>query len=234
VGRILAATVRPFGIPVSFDFTKGRAAVFETIAAVEDIYDFVGLPISSRPGQKRCSWADSSPAMGAYHDLDWGVPSRNDRYLFEMLTLEGAQAGLSWATILNRREGYRRAFANFDPVKVAKFTDRKLEMLLGDAGIIRNRLKIYGTRTNARAFVKVQAEFGSFAKYLWAWVDGAPVVNRPRTLAEIPATTDLSDRISKDLKRRNFTFVGSTIVYATLQSAGLVDDHVISCPFKRG
>jgi DNA-3-methyladenine glycosylase I len=172
--------------------------------------------------------------MGAYHDLDWGVPSRDDRYLFEMLTLEGAQAGLSWATILNRREGYRRAFANFDPVKVAKFTDSKLEKLLGNPGIIRNRLKIYGTRTNARAFVKVQAEFGSFATYLWAWVDGTPVVNRPRTLAEIPATTDLSDRVSKDLKRRNFTFVGSTIVYAMLQSVGIVDDHVISCPFKRG
>jgi len=172
--------------------------------------------------------------MRTYHDLEWGVPSRDDRYLFEMLVLEGAQAGLSWATILNRRQGYRRAFANFDPVNVAKFTDRRLEMLLGDAGIIRNRLKIYGTRTNARAFAKVQAEFGSFAKYLWAWVDGTPVVNRPRTLAEIPATTDLSDRISKDLKRRNFTFVGSTIVYATLQSVGIVDDHLTSCPFKRG
>ena len=171
--------------------------------------------------------------MRDYHDRQWGVPSHDDRYLFEMLTLEGAQAGLSWATILNRREGYRRAFANFDPVKVAKFTDRKLEKLLGDAGIIRNRLKIYGTRTNARAFVKVQAEFGSFATYLWAWVDGTPVINRPQTLAEIPATTDLSDRISKDLKRRNFTFVGSTIVYATLQSVGIVDDHVTNCPFKR-
>jgi DNA-3-methyladenine glycosylase I len=172
--------------------------------------------------------------MRAYHDLDWGAPSHDDRYLFEMLVLEGAQAGLSWATILNRREGYRRAFANFDPVKVAKFTDRRLEMLLGDASIIRNRLKIYGSRTNARAFVKVQSEFGSFAKYLWSWVDGTPVVNRPRTLAEIPATTDLSDRISKDLKRRNFTFVGSTIVYATLQSVGIVDDHIINCPFKHG
>ena len=171
--------------------------------------------------------------MRDYHDRQWGVPSHDDRYLFEMLTLEGAQAGLSWATILNRREGYRRAFANFDPVKVARFTDRKLENLLGNPAIIRNRLKIYGTRTNARAFVKVQAEFGSFAKYLWAWVDGTPVINRPQTLAEIPATTDLSDRISKDLKRRNFTFVGSTIVYATLQSVGIVDDHVTNCPFKR-
>ena len=182
----------------------------------------------------RCSWADSSPAMGAYHDREWGVPTHDDRNLFEMLILEGAQAGLSWATILNRRDGYRRAFANFDPVKVAAFTDRKLEQLLQDPGIIRNRLKIYGTRTNARAFLEVQAESGSFARYLWAWVDETPVVNRPRTLADIPATTELSDRISKDLKRRNFTFVGSTIVYATLQSVGIVDDHVIGCPFKRG
>ena len=171
--------------------------------------------------------------MRTYHDRDWGVPSHDDRYLFEMLVLEGAQAGLSWATILNRRDGYRRAFANFEPGKVAKFTDRKLEKLLTDPGIIRNRLKIYSTRTNANAFIKVQAEFGSFARYLWAWVDGTPVVNGPRTLAEIPATTDLSDRISKDLKRRNFTFVGSTIVYATLQSVGIVDDHLTSCPFKR-
>ncbi len=171
--------------------------------------------------------------MLSYHDREWGVPSHDDRFLFEMLVLEGAQAGLSWATILNRRDGYRRAFANFDPGKVSKFTDSKLEKLLADPGIIRNRLKVYGARTNAKAFIKVQAEFGSFATYLWAWVDGTPVVNRPRTLAEIPATTDLSDRISKDLKRRNFTFVGSTIVYATLQSVGIVDDHVTSCPFKR-
>jgi DNA-3-methyladenine glycosylase I len=171
--------------------------------------------------------------MLSYHDREWGVPSHDDRYLFEMLVLEGAQAGLSWATILNRRDGYRRAFANFEPGKVAKFTDRKLEKLLTDPGIIRNRLKVYGTRTNANAFIKVQAEFGSFARYLWGWVDGTPVVNRPRTLAEIPATTDLSDRISKDLKRRSFTFVGSTIVYATLQSVGIVDDHVTGCPFKR-
>jgi DNA-3-methyladenine glycosylase I len=172
--------------------------------------------------------------MRTYHDLEWGVPSRDDLYLFEMLTLEGAQAGLSWATILNRREGYRRAFANFDPVRVAKFTDSKLEKLLENPGIIRNRLKVYSTRTNARAFMKVQAEFGLFAKYLWAWVDGKPVVNRPRTLDETPATTELSDRISKDLKRRDFTFVGSTIIYATLQSVGVVDDHATSCPFKRG
>jgi DNA-3-methyladenine glycosylase I len=172
--------------------------------------------------------------MRAYHDREWGVPSHDDLFLFEMLILEGAQAGLSWATILNRRDGYRRAFAGFDPVKVARFSDGKLEQLLRNPGIIRNRLKVFGTRTNAQAFLKVQAELGSFSEYLWAWVDGTPVVNRPRTLADLPATTQLSDRISKDLKRRNFTFVGSTIVYATLQSVGIVDDHVVGCPSKRG
>ena len=171
--------------------------------------------------------------MRTYHDQEWGVPSHDDRHLFEMLTLEGAQAGLSWATILNRRDGYRRAFAGFDPVKVAAFTDRRLEKLLQDTGIIRNRLKVYGTRTNARAVVRIQKEFGSFDAYLWGWVDGERIVNRPRSLADLPATTELSDRISKDLKRRGFTFVGSTIIYSLLQSVGIVDDHLTSCPFKR-
>ncbi len=171
--------------------------------------------------------------MRDYHDLEWGVPSRHDRYLFEMLSLEGAQAGLSWATILNRRDGYRRAFVNFEPAKVARFADRGLEQLRQDPGIIRNRLKIYSTRSNAQAFIRVQGEFGTFATYLWKWVDGVPVINHPRTLADLPATTELSDRISKDLKRRNFTFVGSTIVYSVLQSVGIVDDHVTTCPFKR-
>jgi DNA-3-methyladenine glycosylase I len=171
--------------------------------------------------------------MGEYHDHEWGVPSHDDRYLFEMLTLEGAQAGLSWATILDRRKGYRRAFADFDPAKVAAFGDRRLEQLRQDAGIIRNRLKIYGTRTNAQAFIRVQAEFGSFATYLWKWVDERRVVHRPRTLADLTPTTELSDRVSKDLKRRGFTFVGSTIVYSLLQAAGIVDDHVVGCPFKR-
>ncbi|HEV3102506.1 MAG TPA: DNA-3-methyladenine glycosylase I [Candidatus Dormibacteraeota bacterium] len=181
----------------------------------------------------RCSWADLSDAMRAYHDKEWGVPSRDDRYLFEMLTLEGAQAGLSWATILNRREGYRRAFANFDPAKVAAFTERHMEQLRQDPGIIRNRLKIYSTRTNAQAFIRVQGEFGSFATYLWNWVDGKRIVHHPRSLSDLPATTELSDRISKDLKRRDFTFVGSTIVYSLLQAAGIVDDHVVGCPQKR-
>jgi DNA-3-methyladenine glycosylase I len=182
----------------------------------------------------RCSWADSSPAMRDYHDHEWGVPSHDDRHLFEMLTLEGAQAGLSWATILNRREGYRRAFANFDPVKVAAFDDHRLEQLREDTGIIRNRLKINGTRRNAQAVLRVQAEFGSFAAYLWQWVGGNTVVNHPRTLADLSPTTELSDRISKDLRRRDFTFVGSTIVYSLLEAVGIVDDHLISCSFKRG
>jgi DNA-3-methyladenine glycosylase I len=181
----------------------------------------------------RCSWADSSPVMREYHDQEWGVPSHDDRHLFELLTLEGAQAGLSWATILNRREGYRRAFADFDPATVAAFSDRRIQQLLQDTRIIRNRLKIYGTRTNAKAFVRVQAELGSFATYLWNWVDGERVVNHPRTLADLPATTELSDRISKDLKRRAFTFVGSTIVYSLLQSVGVVDDHIVGCSSKR-
>jgi len=170
--------------------------------------------------------------MRAYHDQEWGVPSHDDRHLFEMLTLEGAQAGLSWATILNRRDGYRHAFEGFDPVKVAAFTDRRLEKLLQDTGIIRNRLKIYGTRTNARGVVRMQREFRSFDAYLWNWVGGARIVNRPRSLADLPATTELSDRISRDLKRRGFTFVGSTIIYSLVQSVGIVDDHLTSCPSK--
>jgi DNA-3-methyladenine glycosylase I len=171
--------------------------------------------------------------MRNYHDTEWGVPSHDDRHLFEMLTLEGAQSGLSWATILNRREGYRRAFAFFDPAKVAVFNDRRLEQLRADTGIIRNRLKIYGTRTNAQAFVRVQAEFESFATYLWDWVDGTRIVNHPRTLADLRPTTVLSDRVSRDLKRRGFTFVGSTIVYSLLEAVGLVDDHLTSCQFKK-
>jgi DNA-3-methyladenine glycosylase I len=171
--------------------------------------------------------------MRDYHDREWGVPSRDDRHLFEMLTLEGAQAGLSWSTILGRRDGYRRAFANFEPAKVAAFDERRLERLLQDEGIIRNRAKIHSACTNAQAFVRVQKEFGSFASYLWKWVDEKRVIQRPRTLGDLTPTTELSDRISKDLKRRGFTFVGSTIVYSFLQSVGVVDDHLVGCPFKR-
>jgi DNA-3-methyladenine glycosylase I len=181
----------------------------------------------------RCSWAASSPAMGDYHDTEWGVPSHDDRHIFEMLILEGAQAGLSWATILGRRDGYRRAFANFEPAKVAAFDDRRLEKLRQDTAIIRNRLKIHATRTNAQAYIRVQDEHGSFSNYLWSWVDGKRIVNHPRTLADLTPTTELSDRLSKDLKRRKFTFVGSTIVYSLLQSVGVVDDHLVGCRFKR-
>jgi len=181
-----------------------------------------------------CSWATGSPAMRAYHDAEWGVPSRDDRYLFEFLVLEGAQAGLSWSTILNRRAGYARAFHDFDVEAVAAMDDDELEALMQDEGIIRNRLKIFGTRKNALAFIRVQQEFGSFADYLWGWVDGSPVVNHPSGLGDLPPTTPLSDALSKDLKKRGFTFVGSTIVYAYLEATGVVDDHVDTCPAKRG
>jgi DNA-3-methyladenine glycosylase I len=179
-----------------------------------------------------CGWATGSPAMRAYHDAEWGVASRDDQHLFEMLVLEGAQAGLSWSTILNRRGGYEKAFAGFDVEAVAQFGDDRLEALMGDEGIIRNRLKIFGTRKNALAFIKVQEEFGSFADYLWGWVGGSPIVNHPKGLGDLPPTTELSDRLSKDLKKRGFTFVGSTIVYAYLEAVGVVDDHVDGCPAK--
>ena len=165
----------------------------------------------------------------AYHDREWGVPVHDDRRLFEFLVLEGAQAGLSWTTILRKREGYRRAFHGFDPARVAGFTARDLARLMADPGIVRNRLKIESARDNARAFRAVQAEWGSFDRYLWSFVGGRPVQNRRRSLRRIPPRTPLSDRISKDLKRRGFRFVGSTIVYALLQAVGVVNDHVTGC-----
>lgn len=171
--------------------------------------------------------------MRRYHDEEWGVPSWDDGYLFEFLLLEGAQAGLSWSTILNRRAGYSAAFKGFEVTAVAAMTDDELEPLMLEPGIIRNRLKIYGARKNALAFQAVQAEFGSFANYLWGWVGGEPLVNGPRSTGELVATTELSDRLSKDLKKRGFTFVGSTIVYAYLEAVGVVDDHVLGCPAKR-
>lgn len=170
--------------------------------------------------------------MRRYHDDEWGVPSRHDRHLFEMLILEGAQAGLSWATVLGKRDRYRQVFAGFDPRRVAGFGERDVEALLADPGIVRNRLKVRAAVANARAFLAVAEEHGTFADYLWGWVDGLPVVHRPRTTAELPVRTELSDRVSKDLKRRGFSFVGSTIVYSYLQSVGLVDDHVVGCPSK--
>jgi len=168
--------------------------------------------------------------MRAYHDTEWGVPSHDDRYLFEMLLLEGAQAGLSWATILNKRDNYRRALDGFDPAVVAGYGPAKLTGLLADPGIVRNRLKVAGTVKNAQAFLAIQQQHGSFDSYLWSWVDGTPVRNRPRTTADLPTRTPLSDQLSKDLKRRGFTFVGSTILYSYLQAVGVINDHLASCP----
>jgi DNA-3-methyladenine glycosylase I len=179
---------------------------------------------------RRCDWAEGSAVMRAYHDDEWGRPCRDDRYLFEMLILEGAQAGLSWATILGKRENYRRALDGFDPERIARYDDARLAALMADPGIVRNRLKVAGTVRNARAFLTAQQELGSFASYLWAWVDGTPLVNRPRSTAELPARTGLSDRVGKDLKRRGFTFVGSTITYSFLQAVGVVNDHLDRCP----
>lgn len=181
-------------------------------------------------GKTRCPWAlGVSQAYLDYHDCEWGMPVRDDPRQFEFLTLEGAQAGLSWSTILHKREGYRRAFADFDPEKVARFTPRRVEKLLQDPSIVRNRLKVSSAVSNARAFLAVQEEFGSFTDYLWDFVDGRPVQNRWRSQEDLPASTPLSDRISKDLKRRGFRFVGSTIVYAHLQATGLVNDHLLGC-----
>lgn len=170
--------------------------------------------------------------MVAYHDDEWGIPSHDDRHLFEMLTLEGAQAGLSWSTILRKREGYRRAFAGFDPAKVARFETKDVERLLEDPGIVRNRLKVESTVNNAARVLEVQQELGSLDAYLWQFVDGRPIVNDFRTISEIPSETDLSKAISKDLKRRGFRFVGPTAIYAFMQSVGMVDDHTVDC-FRR-
>ena len=169
------------------------------------------------------------PLYVAYHDDEWGVPERDDRRLFELLTLEGAQSGLSWATILRKREGYRRLFAGFDPAAVARFGDADVERLLADPAIVRNRLKVESTVANARATLAVQGELGSLDTYLWSFVGGSPLQNRWRTLGELPAETDESRAMSKDLKRRGFRFVGPTILYALMQSGGLVNDHVTSC-----
>ena len=167
--------------------------------------------------------------MRAYHDEEWGVPSHDDRHLFEMLTLEGAQAGLSWSTILRKRAGYRRAFAEFDPVVVARFTSRDIERLISDEGIVRNRLKVESAVANAGGVLAVQEEVGSLAEYFWRFVDGKPIVGGWRSLADLPAETELSRAVSKDLKRRGFRFVGPTICYAFMQAVGLVNDHTVDC-----
>lgn len=180
--------------------------------------------------KRRCHWVNlDDPEMVRYHDREWGRPEHDDRMLFELLTLEGAQAGLSWSTILHKRDRYRRVFAGFDPRRVARYDARRQAALLRDPGIVRNRLKVASTVSNAGAFLAIQAEHGSFDRYLWAFVDGEPVVTRRHPGNPTPARTELSDRISKDLKRRGFRFVGTTIIYAFMQAAGLANDHARNC-----
>ena len=185
-------------------------------------------PAATSSVQPRCGWARTELDI-AYHDQEWGVPVHDDRVFFEFLVLEGAQAGLSWSTILNKRDGYRRAFADFDPARVARFTPARLERLVQDARIVRHRQKIESVVTNARSFLKVQGEHGSFDKYVWGFVGGQPRVNRWRAPRQVPASTPQSDALSKDLQRRGFRFVGSTICYAFMQATGLVNDHLVSC-----
>ena len=182
---------------------------------------------------KRCAWAGTDPLYVAYHDEEWGVPVHDDRRLFELLTLEGAQAGLSWITILRKRERYREVFAGFDPAKVARFDAKRKRHLLRDPGIVRNRLKIDSAVDNARAFLAVAREHGSFDAWIWELLGGRPAVNHPRSMREVPAKTAASDRLSKALKQRGFRFVGSTICYAFMQACGFVDDHLVGCPAKR-
>lgn len=177
----------------------------------------------------RCSWCGNDPLYQQYHDVEWGVPCKDDSKLFEFLILEGAQAGLSWITILRRRENYRQAFAHFDVAAVADFTQQDIQRCLANTGIVRNRLKINSAISNARCFLEVQAQFGSFSDYLWRYVDGVPIVNRWAEHRQIPASTGLSETISKDLKKRGFTFFGPTICYAYMQAMGVVNDHTTSC-----
>src|SRR5687768_7142426 len=177
---------------------------------------------------KRCDWPKNELAI-KYHDKEWGVPLHDDQKLFEFIVLEGAQAGLSWDTVLRKRENYRKAFDGFDVAMVARYTDRKVEKLLQDEGIIRNRLKVTAAVNNAKAFIAVQKQFGSFDKYIWSFVDGKPIVNKWKESGQIPATSPVSDAISKDMKKRGFNFVGSTIMYAHMQATGMVNDHLVSC-----
>lgn len=190
-----------------------------------------GTPSTNR---SRCAWCGDDPLYIAYHDREWGVPAHEDRHLFEMLILEGAQAGLSWITILRKREAYRKAFLGFDPVRVAALTDADLQRILQDPGIVRNRLKVGSARDNARAFLEVQREFGSFDAYLWSFVNGKPRVNHPKALSDVPAVTPVAEALSKALKKRGFRFVGPTIMYAYMQAVGMVDDHVATCWKRQG
>jgi DNA-3-methyladenine glycosylase I len=177
----------------------------------------------------RCTWCGDDTLYTDYHDQEWGVPVRDDQTLFEFLVLEGAQAGLAWITVLRKRDGYRQLFDQFQAEKVARYSDKKLDKLLLDPRIIRNRLKVYGARKNARAFLQVQEERGSFADYIWDFVDGKPVQNNWKSMRQVPATTPVSDALSKDMKKRGFTFVGSTIMYAHMQATGMVNDHTTDC-----
>lgn len=177
----------------------------------------------------RCAWCEKDDLYRNYHDKEWGKPVYDDATIFEFLILETFQAGLSWYTVLAKRENFRKAFKNFDVQQVAQYTDTQIQVLCEDAGIIRNKLKIKAAVTNAQAFIKVQKEFGSFSTYIWAFVDGKPIDNKPATLKDVPATTEISDRLSKDLKKRGFKFVGSTVVYAHMQATGMVNDHVEDC-----
>ncbi|MBK5289924.1 MAG: DNA-3-methyladenine glycosylase I [Acidimicrobiia bacterium] len=181
------------------------------------------------PDPVRCAWAGADPLMVEYHDVEWGVPQHDRIRLFEKLSLEGAQAGLSWRTILNKREGYRACFAGFDPVKVARFSDAKVEKLMLDARIVRNRAKITSTVSNAKALLALERELGDFSAYLWSFVDGSPIVNRWEPASQLPAHTEVSTALSKDLKRRGFRFVGPTTVYALMQAMGMVNDHAVTC-----
>ncbi|MFK7050633.1 MULTISPECIES: DNA-3-methyladenine glycosylase I [Flavobacterium] len=179
--------------------------------------------------KKRCSWCEKDNLYRNYHDNEWGNPIYDDETIFEFLVLETFQAGLSWYTILSKRENFRKAFNNFDFEKIAQYSPKKLELLAEDSGIVRNKLKIKATVTNAQAFIKIREEFGTFSKYIWGFVDGKPIDNNPKTLNDVPATTEISDKLSKDLKKRGFKFVGSTVVYAHMQATGMVNDHVEDC-----
>ena len=187
------------------------------------------MAMSGIESKKRCPWCLGSEAYIAYHDREWGTPLHDERMLFELLILEGAQAGLSWSTILNKRDNYRKAFDDFDARKIARYTDKKVARLLADAGIVRNRLKIAAAIQNAKAFLAVQKEFGSFDRYIWAFVGGKPRQHRRRGLKEVPARTAESDAMSQDLRQRGFKFVGSTICYAFMQATGMVNDHLVAC-----
>lgn len=220
------------GAPAACDLTPAGPCYSAGGCFIGKTFVASKLAASPRPllEKPRCGWVPGGDEeYTRYHDEEWGRPVRDDCHLFEMLTLEGAQAGLSWSTILRKRAAYRTAFASFDPAKVARFDARRRAALLQNSGIVRNRLKIESTVSNARAYLAVQKEFGSFSRYLWDWVGGRPVINGWRTRGQVPASNELSDRISRDLKKRGFRFVGSTIIYAYLQAVGVVNDHTAGC-----